>query len=106
MITVCCPTCGGHLGELPEPDKVRGCLSPLETSVFDKLLKAGPEGVSKVDLSIALFGQHGTSEKKMNQTAKIVSLVRQKLDRYGYHVQRNPPLKHGVYRIIPEEGGQ
>lgn len=102
MIHVSCPTCGGHLGSLPEPEKVKGCLSPLEISVFDMLMKAGPEGISKVDLSIHLFGKFGTTEKKMNQTAQVVSAVRRKLDRYGYHVQRNPPLKHGVYRLIPE----
>lgn len=106
MICVTCPTCGGHLGELPEPDKVRGCLSPLETSVFNKLLSAGPEGLSKVDLSLAIFGRHGTSEKKMGQTAQLVTAVRRKLDRYGYHIQRNPPLKHGVYRLIPQEASQ
>ncbi|WP_322884230.1 hypothetical protein U8C35_07690 [Sinorhizobium medicae] len=73
--------------------------------MFNNLLNAGPEGVSKVDLSMALFGQHGTSEKKMGQTAQLVTSVRRKLDRYGYHIQRNPPLKHGVYRLIPAEAG-
>lgn len=103
MICVTCPTCGGHLGELPEPEKVRTCLSPQELSLFDVLLKAGPEGIARVDLSIALHGKtKGASERSMNQTSMLVSRIRRKLDQYGYHIQRNPPLKHGVYRIIPE----
>ncbi|ASY62492.1 hypothetical protein SJ05684_c10340 [Sinorhizobium sojae CCBAU 05684] len=81
---------------------MRGCLTPAEIRVFDKLLASGPEGIAKVDLSIHLFGDLGTAESKMNRTAKLVSRIRQKLDRYGYHIQRNPPLKHGVYRLIPE----
>lgn len=103
MICVTCPTCGGHLGELPEPDKVRACLSPQELSLFDVLLKAGPDGMDKIALSQALHGdKRGTTERSLNQTRTLVARVRRKLDQYGYHIQRNPPLKHGVYRIIPE----
>lgn len=104
MISVVCPCCGGHLGELPEPDKVRRCLSPQELRVFDVLLKAGPDGLDKIALSTALLGEtRGVSERGLNHVSKLVSRVRRKLDQYGYHIQRNPPLKHGVYRIIPEE---
>lgn len=107
MICVTCPTCGGHLGELPEPDKVRKFLSPTELAIFNALLAAGPDGLDKIDLSTALYGDaKATSAKAMNNTASLVSRVRKKLDRYGYHIQRNPPLRHGVYKLIPTEAGQ
>lgn len=104
MISVTCPCCGGSLGELPEPEKVRNCLSPTERKAFDLLMKAGPEGLPKLDLSIALHGEKkGVSEKSYAYTAVIVSSIRAKLERFGYFVDRNPPLMRGIYRIIPAE---
>ncbi len=104
MISVTCPCCGGSLGELPEPEKVRNCLSPMEGKAFDLLMSAGPEGIIKLDLSIGLHGEkEGVTESAIKYTAKIVSSVRSKLDRYGYFIERNRPPQRGVYRIIPAE---
>ncbi|NTA79942.1 hypothetical protein G6L13_05515 [Agrobacterium tumefaciens] len=104
MITVTCPCCGGSLGELPEPDKVRQCLSPTEQKVFDLLMEAGPNGMIKLDLSIALHGEQvGVSESGIKYTAALVTKVRSKLDKYGYFIDRNRPPQRGIYRIIPAE---
>ena len=106
MLQISCPTCGGHLEELPEPEKVKGCLAHQELRVFEALLAAGPDGMDKVSLSTILHGERrGPTPKAMNLTAVLVTRVRRKLDQYGYHIQRHPPLKHGVYRIIPAEAG-
>lgn len=103
MISFTCPCCGGHLGELPSPDRVRENLNGQERAVFDALMNC-PDGLSKIDLSLAVFGdRRGASEKSLSNTAKIVSRVREKLNRYGYFITRNRPLQRGVYRLIPAE---
>ncbi len=43
----CCPTCGQTLPE-PAPAGVR--LSPLKTKIFERVRRAGPNGISTRDL--------------------------------------------------------
>lgn len=104
MISVTCPCCGGSLGELPEPERVKGQLSTTEQRVFDLLMEAGPEGVIRLDLSIALHGEkRGITEEAIHATASMVTRVRRKIRPYGYFIPKNHPARRAVYRIQPEE---
>lgn len=67
-------------------------------------MDAGPEGMIKLDLSIALHGEKvGISERGIKYTAALVTKVRGKLDRFGYFIDRNRAPQRGIYRIIPRE---
>jgi len=72
--------------------------------VFDVLMKAGAEGMIKLDLSIALYGEReGGSDRAIRYTSIMVSRVRNKIDRFAYFIGRNSAPHRGVYRIIPAE---
>lgn len=105
MILVSCPTCGNHMGELPEPKKVKQHLSPLEARAFDVLMSSGVDGLNRIDLSIAIHGpEEGTEDNRLRQTASIISDVRKRIEPYGYHIQRL--RTHGdnnAYRVVPAE---
>ncbi len=105
MILVSCPTCGNHMGELPEPTKVKQHLSPLEARAFDVLMSSGADGLNRIDLSIAIHGKReGVEENRLKQTASIVSGIRKRIEPYGYHIQRL--RTHGAenaYRVVPFE---
>lgn len=105
MILVSCPTCGNHMGELPEPSKVKQHLSPLEAKAFEKLIASGLEGLNRIDLSIAIHGpREGTDDNRLKQTASIISDMRKRIEPYGYHIQRL--RTHGAdnsYRVVPVE---
>ncbi len=105
MILVSCPTCGNHMGELPEPTKVKQHLSPLEARAFDVLMSSGADGLNRIDLSIAIHGpEEGTEDNRLRQTASIISDVRRRIEPYGYHIQRL--RTHGdnkAYRVVPVE---
>lgn len=105
MILVSCPTCGNHMGELPEPKKVKQHLSPLEAKAFDVLMSSGAYGLNRVDLSIAIHGPaKGTEDNRLRQTASIVSGIRKRIEPYGYHIQRlRTHSAENAYRVVPVE---
>lgn len=106
MISVTCPCCGGSIGELPEPERVKGHLSPSEQRVFDLLMTAGQEGIIRLDLSIAIHGEKkGITEQAIQATSSMVSKIRNKIRPYGYFIPKNHPAKRGIYRIQPEVAG-
>lgn len=104
MILVTCPTCGNHMGELPEPSKVKQHLSPLEAKAFETLIASGLDGMTRVDLSVALHGDEGALEKKMGHTSAIISDVRRRIEPYGYHIDIVKTTgAQKSYRVIPTE---
>lgn len=101
-----CPTCGGYIGEIPNPDKVREVLTSQERVVFDELMKAMPEGVDTITLATALFGpKQGVEEHKINHAMVLVSRLRRSIERFGYMIPRNKALHRGTYKIVPMEAG-
>lgn len=102
----CCPTCGGYIGEVPNPDKVREVLSQQERIVFDALVEAMPLGLDKITLAIRLFGEdRGIQDRKINQAAVLISKLRRTLERFGYHIPRNMASERAVYKLLPLQAG-
>ena len=92
------------MGELPEPDKVKQHLSPLEAKAFEMLVSSGLDGMTRIDLSIAIHGSDGSLENKIGQTSAIISNVRRRISPFGYHI--DIVKTKGVqksYRVIPTE---
>lgn len=106
IVRCTCPTCGGYIGEVPSPDKVREVLSQQERIVFDALVDAMPLGVDKITLAIRLFGaDRGIQDRKINQAAVLISKLRRTLQRFGYHIPRNMASERAVYKLVPMEAG-
>lgn len=106
IVRCTCPTCGGYIGEVPIPDKVREVLPSLDRMAFDVLAGSMPLGVDKVTLSTHLFGEkHGITEAKIHHTAVVVSRLRKALERFGYHIPRNTATERAVYKLVPMEAG-
>lgn len=93
------------MGHVPEKERVIARLGDTSQGrVFSLLFNAGPDGMSLIDLSIAIFGNRlGTSEKSFNDMRSTVSRLRQSIKPFGYFIPRNKRLERGVYRLIPME---
>lgn len=104
---VTCPCCGGFMGELPDLTKVSETMPGRMRKAFDLVVASGSEGIDRVSLSVALFGDRvGSSESKIAHTGTLVSNIRRAVEPFGYYIPRNKALHRGKYRLLPMEVGR
>lgn len=103
MIVSLCKHCGSLAGDLSEISRVKRELSKRQQTLFETLLTAGDDGISKIDLSSRLYGERiGATQSAMHLLQGDLRQLRRKVERFGYFI---PPLRpyRSNYRILPME---
>lgn len=104
MLKITCPTCGHHMGHVPEPDKVRGRLLPQEAVLFDAVLSAGGDGVSYADMGVSLHGPFGGEKRTLWTAQTVFRRMKAKIEPFGYFVKSHKNGgRENRYSIIPAE---
>ncbi len=104
MINITCPCCGNHMGELPEPEKVKRTLPKYMVPIFDAILSSGVEGISTVDLSVAVYGvKSGGEEKNMKRVQIYMLKLKKMIEPFGYMISNGRRGIASRYKIIPIE---
>lgn len=105
MIVSICPHCGSLSGDLSEVTRMKREMSKRLQLLLEALLKAEPDGISRPDLAVRVYGAAiGNSPSGLVRLGNDLSELRRKIDRFGYFI---PPLTHEQrnYRILPLESG-
>jgi len=104
MLKITCPTCGHHMGHVPEPAKVRGGLSPQEALLFDALLSGGEPGLSYQKMGVVLHGPFGGDRRNTVTAHTVFRRMKAKIEPFGYFIKAHKNgTRENFYSIIPAE---
>lgn len=102
MIVSLCPCCGSLAGDLSEVTRIKRELSKRQQTLFETLLQAEPDGISKIDLSTRLYGKIGATDSRLQMLQGDLRFLRRKIERFGYFIPPRRPHSAN-YRILPLE---
>lgn len=103
MIVSLCPCCGSLAGDLSEVTRIKRELSKRQQTLFETLLQAEPDGISKIDLSTRLYGEKiAATAARLRMVQEDLRAVRRKIERFGYFIPPRRPHSAN-YRILPLE---
>lgn len=104
MLKITCPTCGHHMGHVPEPDKVRGRISPQEAVLFDALLADCGEGITYLGMASCLHEKISDLVKSTEVAKTVFHRMKAKIEPFGYFVKSHKNGgRENRYSIIPSE---
>lgn len=103
MIVSLCPHCGQLAGDLSEVVRLKRELSKRLQVLLETLLMSEPDGISRTDLAVRMYGAAiGGSKAGIERLNTDMRELRRKLGRFGYFIPSLRPYR-GNYRILPLE---